>query len=412
MQSGEVLVLLMCSAVGAVSLTTSSFGACCVAAAVWLVFWVVRGPWFGWPMSEESRPNESSLTHNGASTNEDDCPIVQNHTAENACALFWQAVLRKRSTGLNESPEITTLISRLPHMDFQGLFQDPCDTCSSPYVFCAQGYVCKVAIQWFEHGYSGLFARADHGLLRMSSGLKPPKWLPYGCGTLRQMKLLPCVSLKLFRDRSPTGNIMFMGRKTGQPSEDFWEHCVCSHLTTTMSAFLRILCGAHLTRYTSYPMQLGLSHLATHKQDGSEVEHPSFPWAMCLQPLLPRGGTFPSQFTNISVGTPIYDIFAMAGPSSEGRRVGRIGRIVATSEVVGSGMHLVFKHQRKEEDHALRPGWKLTHEDGRIGWEEFERLISAGGFADLERAGEPSERAETSSNKVRSCMGACGGRWE
>merc|ERR1719284_290904 len=336
MQSGEVLVLLMCSAVGAVSLTTSSFGACCVAAAVWLIFWVVRGPWFGCPMSEESRPNESSLAHNGASTNEDDCPIVQNHTAENACALFWQAVLRKRSTGLNESPEITTLISRLPHMDFQGLFQDPGDTCSSPYVFCAQGYVCKVAIQWFEHGYSGLFARADHGLLRM-------------------------------------------------------------------------LCGAHLTRYTSYPMQLGLSHLATHKQDGSEVEHPSFPWAMCLQPLLPRGGTFPSQFTNISVGTPIYDIFAMAGPSSEGRRVGRIGRIVATSEVVGSGVHLVFKHQRKEEDHALRPGWKLTHEDGKIGWEEFERLISAGGFADLERAGEPSERAETSSNKVRSCMGACGG---
>lgn len=110
-----------------------------------------------------------------------------------------------------------------------------------PRTLCPVGTRCTVKIEWFGegegggNGYSGLFKRADHGVIRLSSSIKPPamgatglasKALLYAMGRkLREAKLFPFVALKLFRgSAAPTGNVLFAGCKTGQPESNFFAH--------------------------------------------------------------------------------------------------------------------------------------------------------------------------------------------
>ena len=112
--------------------------------------------------------------------------------------------------------------------------------------------------------------------------------------------------------------------------------------------------------------------------------------------------SFLDSIRSVPSGTVLYDIYASPDPLSvaDGKKLQRIGRILSTSEMLESTEDdgLFFRHQKKDEDFALRPHWKQEYletpvvlEDGTqgtvatlAGWELFEHQIEKGGFVDFE----------------------------
>ena len=102
-------------------------------------------------------------------------------------------------------------------------------------VLCAVGAVALAEIVWSDDArdgsqerWSGLFSGGSSGggLLRLSSAAAPPfapgsvagsvPALGLVAGSLRQANLFPCAAFKVPRSGAPSGNLLFMGRKTGQ----------------------------------------------------------------------------------------------------------------------------------------------------------------------------------------------------
>jgi len=117
---------------------------------------------------------------------------------------------------------------------------------ASPQLICPNGAVCRATITWLSPDYSGLFtavsataAPGDHaeGLFRLSSALEPVNmsgWNPMSLalGSVSKSKLFPCGAFKAFRGVGiHSGNLLFAGRKTGQPEEEFFAHALCTHAT-------------------------------------------------------------------------------------------------------------------------------------------------------------------------------------
>jgi hypothetical protein len=91
-----------------------------------------------------------------------------------------------------------------------------------------------VRIEWFHHGkYTGLFKKADHGLIRLTSAFLGSESIPSWLGSVSRAKIFPCCALKFFRgsasgsssgsssgsqenDVGHSGNFLFGGKKTGQ----------------------------------------------------------------------------------------------------------------------------------------------------------------------------------------------------
>ena len=102
----------------------------------------------------------------------------------------------------------------------------------------------------------------------------------------------------------------------------------------------------------------------------------------------------------IEPGTVLFDLYACPEPKDvpDPARLLRVGRIITASKMLPShpNDNLFFRHQRKEEDFALRPEWpsqtkmKCTvgKDKGSIknlaGWELFEANIRAKKYVDFE----------------------------
>lgn len=260
----------------------------------------------------------------------------------------------------------------------------------------AQGAVCLARVQWYDHEYTGLFRRADYCLLRMSSAM-PTKLdrpsapiMPYAPGTLKEAVLVPFVALKIFRSNFGSGNLIFGGRKTGQPETDFFAHCVCSHLTEKCSVALWPVLRA-FRKHSRYPAQTGLSDAAAVGQDGVRVPRPRFPWALLLRPGNAAGAiasraskvgdveaNFLMQLAALPPGTTVYHIFACPAPSAaKTGPLQHVGDLFSASRFVESALEarLRFRHQLKEEDYLVETSWEasLTKEHANFGWEHFER---------------------------------------
>jgi len=114
---------------------------------------------------------------------------------------------------------------------------------------------------------------------------------------------------------------------------------------------------------------VGLSDACTYDQDGHKTSDPVFPFLVEWEPT--GKVRFPDEkksnddmlreLSSIRRGTDILEAFAYASPSDKkrGRKI-RLGMVTTTSECVQSlfgDLELFFRHQRMEEDFALRPDW-------------------------------------------------------
>lgn len=300
----------------------------------------------------------------------------------------------------------------------------------------AQGVVCTAKLQLFdfpENGmkgrpYSGLLkpgTTVEHCLVRLSSALQPMEMgnnkrvarMMFG-EKLTSAKIFPGVAIKLFRSHQNSGNALFLGSKVGQSESEFFAHCLCSQITSRMPVTLKPILQI-FKRYSQHPMALGLSDLCMYDADGEMAEDLNFPFCLTLHPRVRTkinlGRDLPDEevdametldsylddIQQIPKGTTLYDVYANPDPLSVTNvsKLQRIGRIVSTSTMKESPHDdgLFFRHQKKDEDFALRPEWKedlstkVVLKDGSrgtaatlAGWELFEHQIAEGGFIDFE----------------------------
>ena len=236
-----------------------------------------------------------------------------------------------------------------------------------------------------------------------------------------------------------------VGSKVGQSETNYFEHCQCTQLTGRMNLALKPLLKS-FWKYSDHPLSLGLSDYCSFDVNGNAAaEGIHFPFVLILKPALEgvRAGSavdgsasagachyestnskatkkchtektnendkqlpfdaFLDQMERIEPGTILFDLFCCPEPGAvpDPSRLQRIGRIVSTSEMLPSQPddNIFFRHQRREEDFALRPGWRedtkrvkcsVGKEKGSIaklaGWELFEEQIASGQYVDFEEA--------------------------
>jgi hypothetical protein len=386
-------------------------------------------------------------------------------------------------------PQTLDVTTHCYNADYEDILMNKDDFKSGGKQLCANGFVGEVQIEFFQGtNYTGLFQQGSihSGVIRLSSALFIDQGsLPWYSKALSSAEIFPCVALKVPRPDMHSGNLLFAGKKTGQEDQLFFKNAVCTHLTEKVPLLLSWV-QSLFSKYSSYPMQLGLSDFAapippvslssaaTEKSNSSLNEQQTevkgakdhvFPWCLALAaPHLHRpkqqqqpggastsctkegndsggggGGDSSSDSTSgeglggrcdlwnvafadistIPVGTVLYDIFAFPDPAaalaSTGTGAGtgaeevlslssaqkgipsntttlqRVGRITSTSQLTPShaDSKLFFKHQRKEEDYALRSEWtpvvaKHSATLGKIGSSYFQQLVERGAFVDLE----------------------------
>eukprot|EP00555_Chaetoceros_dichaeta_P005640 CAMPEP_0198260020 /NCGR_PEP_ID=MMETSP1447-20131203/9066_1 /TAXON_ID=420782 /ORGANISM="Chaetoceros dichaeta, Strain CCMP1751" /LENGTH=417 /DNA_ID=CAMNT_0043947563 /DNA_START=75 /DNA_END=1328 /DNA_ORIENTATION=- len=311
---------------------------------------------------------------------------------------------------------------------------------------CAHGVVCLAKMELFPNPpdnndvapYTGLLEpgqTVEHCLLRLSSAAKPPAKemdsvmgrLVLGAvgGKLADAKLFPTAALKAFRGKGVrSGNLLFSGAKTGQPETDFFAHCLCTQVSEKVSRSLKPIIKKFYD-YSENPLSLGVSDFCSYKQDGNITSSASdtereiqFPYIVLLHPVynFAKNSTeeneaeldipfdsFLNDLLSIPNGSTLYNIFACPNPSSvlDATKLQRIGKIVSTSDMITSDPTdgLFFRHQKKEEDYALRPEWKkevqaqCSSDGGKTkdsisklaGWKMLEASIQEGKYVDFEK---------------------------
>jgi hypothetical protein len=318
---------------------------------------------------------------------------------------------------------------------------------SKTKTICPHGVVCCVRLELFpfpvedkwiddSRPYTGLLSpgtTVEYGLLRLSSALQATGGSRMARALfgpkLGHAKLFPAVAMKFFRPGTlDSGNVLFLGSKTGQLENDFFSHCVSTQLTSRMTPTLKPILRI-FKRYSDHPLALGLSDFCCHSLPGEvSKEEVNFPFCLTLQPcvdkfrnnrststsdgitagkLSPKEAhdTFLDDLRSIPPQATIYDVYASPDPKSvaDPSKLQRIGRIVTTSEMIDSPNDdgLFFRHQNKDEDFLLRPEWKVelnttvTMKDGSTGtsqslagWELFEEQIATGTYRDYESTKE------------------------
>jgi len=290
---------------------------------------------------------------------------------------------------------------------------------------CPLGMVCCAKLELFPQpsnssaAYTGLLApgtTSQDCLVRLSSALQPTDTnssmarLVFG-KKLTKAKLFPSVAIKIFRGGGvESGNILCLGKKIGQPEDDFFAHCVCTQITSRMPTTLKPIASL-FKKYSDYPFLLGLSHLSEYNAEGERCLHPNFPFCLTLKPKVEMkksiskssDSSFLNDIESLPTGTVLYDLFASPNPMSvvDPNKLQRIGRLVTTSEMTPSPPNdgLIFRHQVKDDDFALRSSWqkealetKVRLKDGSVGpvaavagCNFFENQIQHNLFVDFEK---------------------------
>ncbi len=311
--------------------------------------------------------------------------------------------------------------------------------------FCPHGTVCCAKMELFglpdepkDGGtnnntttpYTGLLTpgQTNECIIRLSSAMKPPAkeqnkfgkfFLNATGGKLRDAKLFPMVALKCFRKGTHSGNLLFAGRKIGQKSGDFFQHCLCTQMTERVPGLLKPFIRKFYS-YSENPLSLGVSDFCALDQHGESEDSNwknHFPYVVMLMPVY-KGieplsvdhdddnyedfDNYIDDLLKVPSGSVLFDVYACPTPTCalNARKIQRIGRIVSTSEMILSTPNdgLFFRHQKREDDYILKPEWReqvkatCSPDNGKtvgtidrlVGATILESLVKANQFVNFE----------------------------
>lgn len=251
-------------------------------------------------------------------------------------------------------------------VDQAPVFDTPGDELECGWTGCrnktihAQGNVAK--IQWNSYGshpYTGMFKGSDSGFARLSVAKPVDTKTP---------NLAPGMGVKLLRDGMDSANFVCMFSVDGQPSLNFFENDFVNHIPDPTDPFLKPL-EARFATQTKWIQTVGLSEMASADQSGNTEALPVFPWSLRFAPnptfnfpsTAADGYTdYMSDLATIPAGTKLYDVYAMDQPAELGGTEMKIASIQTASPLTTSNWgdeHLYFRHQRMDDDLALKPEW-------------------------------------------------------
>jgi len=208
-----------------------------------------------------------------------------------------------------------------------------------------------------ESVFTGIFAPGKvAGLIRLGSASNVE-----GLGG----QIFPGLGIKFLRSGVHSAN--FVALRTAGPggNTNFFDSEISSHAAP----------NKNLQRLGKFQQasgcidMVGLSDVCAHTQDGEKVDKPVFPFKVIFEPAgnLKFANTKKTnsellrELATIKAGTKLFDVYTVADPAHEkaGKRT-FLGSLSTTSQCHQSlfgDQKLFFRHQRMEEDFALRPEW-------------------------------------------------------
>lgn len=217
----------------------------------------------------------------------------------------------------------------------------------------AAGYTAAVRFESNGlHNYTGLFKGADYGIIRFSSSTRPGLKDVY----------TPSFGLKLLRDGQPSANLVTMPQidPTSCNLTNFFEQDFNTKLPRPES-WLGNWIGRKFMQATHCPLHCGVSGVALE-----EGTTPNFPYWLKFRSPRSLNVPWPCDWNvlrdmdwgaELAPGTVLFNVLAYPEPDAEPFS---IGQLVLTGRITRSKFgdeQLLIRHQRKEDDFALRPDW-------------------------------------------------------
>jgi hypothetical protein len=221
-------------------------------------------------------------------------------------------------------------------------------------VIHAQGVLCKFDLDVTSQKFTGLFSSGKaHGIIRMGSATTSD-------GALG---IHPGMSLKFLRSGVKSANFVALAPDPTTKDYNYFSRML-SNIVAPAEA---LQATGKFQQATGCINQVGLSDVCKYSQDGT-AGTPTFPYEIQFEPAgisFSSEKTTPSQLIanlrSIPAGKILFEVYTHSLPTAkkEGKRE-KLGTLKTTSQCVQSAYGdttLFFRHQRMEEDFALRPEW-------------------------------------------------------
>jgi len=223
------------------------------------------------------------------------------------------------------------------------------------------GAHCLVNFEVSTGSYTGIFKQGNAlGIIRMGSA-----------GEVGGGGMAPGIGFKFMRTNQLSANWVSLFDLDGQKTWNFFKHNQTNHIRPPTGA--TAILAQKFKQSSDCVVMVGLSDAARYDQDGNEVANPVFPYMLNFVPTYDAKNLMPddveqenpdliNHLEKISYGFHLFDVYAKSSPTADEEY---LGKMKTSTQCYGSKYgdeHLYFRHQRMEEDFAVKPQW-LTEMD-------------------------------------------------
>jgi len=224
------------------------------------------------------------------------------------------------------------------------------------------GSVCRVRLRISANSpYTGILAAGEisEGFIRMGSAIK-----------MKPDGIVPGNSIKFMRTGVHSANLLTLHKVSSKGLG--WDHFInqSTHVNQVEN-FKQWVGGQKFNQATNCINKLGHSDLCTWSQNGTKAAEPIFPWIIHLEPgnihfppnIPVTVDELMNEYSKIPERSLIYTLHAKASPKAELEHVGVVETASKCQTSQYGDKKLFFRHQRIEEDFALRPEWLKEIDD-------------------------------------------------
>lgn len=176
---------------------------------------------------------------------------------------------------------------------------------------------------------------------------------------------VPGVGIKFLHDKIPSSNFVAMFGLEGQDTIGVFDNIFRNHVAPGKTTATKLL-EWKFQQASKIVSHVGLSDIASHKNDGTSVETINFPYQVRLvpNPKVQELGYGIDELENIPEGTKLYDVQAQSDPSAEWTAIGSFTTTASFVTSQWGDENLFFLHERFENDLKLRPDWGESMKSG------------------------------------------------
>eukprot|EP00929_Paragymnodinium_shiwhaense_P057327 TRINITY_DN28694_c0_g1_i1.p1 TRINITY_DN28694_c0_g1~~TRINITY_DN28694_c0_g1_i1.p1 ORF type:complete len:374 (+),score=50.46 TRINITY_DN28694_c0_g1_i1:264-1385(+) len=216
-----------------------------------------------------------------------------------------------------------------------------------------KGVVCKVVLQVHSGStYSGILSAGEsEGLIRMGSGTP-----------IALQGVFPGFGLKFLRKGVPSANFLAL-RQLGLNASSFFDGSFSTHAAPPSA--LQML--GKFQQAADCMSMVGLSNLCTHNQAGAPAAAVNFPYELLFDPVHKLEAVDTSaadkedqlllDLESIPANTHLFNVRHVASPWEQPAELGELRTASECTRTLFGDTKLFYRHQRMEEDFALKPEW-------------------------------------------------------